>query len=266
MIPFTLERYRIVELYAELLHCSNMSLLNRSAAYAHMYDSEGRLQGGLAGLEELAQVIALNSTNDNDNDNEPMDEEDDQPTPARDFPVRNPSDDSPSLDSDESMTDSEDEPGTSDDEAMEEIAMYDDPQLSPIPVTQTLPSPTMAVASSPESVTPTDIGSSMTLSAPGSSPDSETSGITSRSSGRGSRRSSRSRRRATLEGSTEALLPIGEQLKRRLLDQKVVGTMIVSYHNSFAKSLNLNNSTRTCFSSFRGIISFTVQSTMLYIK
>ncbi|KAJ3514203.1 hypothetical protein NLJ89_g2505 [Agrocybe chaxingu] len=230
MTPFTLERYRIVELYAELLHCSNMSLLNRSTAYAHMYDSEGRLQGGLSGLEELAQVIALNSNNDREHD--AMDEEQDEVASSHEFPVRNPSDDSPSLDSDDDMSDSEDEPGSSDDEAMEEIAMYDDPQLSPIPVTKSLP-PAMAVASSPASTassesidqTPT---SSMAVTIT-SSPDSESSSMTRHStSGRGSRRSSRSRRKPTLDASVESL-PVGEQLKRRLLDQKIVGTMIDSF-------------------------------------
>ncbi|KAF8969575.1 SIT4 phosphatase-associated protein-domain-containing protein [Flammula alnicola] len=227
MTPFTLERYRIVELYAELLHCSNMSLLNRSASFSHMYDSEGRLQGGLAGLEELAQVIALNSNNESGN--EAMDESNDETAPALEFPVRNPSDDSASLDSDDDMSNSEDEPGSSDDEAMEEIAMYDDPPLSPIPFHQ--PLPLLTVAASPEnnaasSESLESRSSSGNLYAPGSSPDSDASGMTSRSSGRGSRRSSRSRRRATLEGSKDPLLPIGEQLKRCLLEKNVLVTII----------------------------------------
>ena len=210
-----------------------MSLLNRSAAYANMYDSEGRLQGGLAGLEELAQVIALNSGNDRPNDT--MADEDDDPPPARDFPVRNPTESSsPStLDSDEDM-DSE-EPGSSDDEAMEEIVMYD--ELSPIPITKALPQVTPAVMSSPED-TPsqatefvdqdpsignlTSFGSSSV-----SSLDSDSTGLTSRaSSGKGSRRRSRSRR--GVDVSVESLLPIGEHLKQRLLEENVVGRMIVS--------------------------------------
>ena len=263
MTPFTLERYRIVELYAELLHCSNMSLLNRPATYSHMYDSEGRLQGGLAGLEELAQVIALNSTNERSN--ESMDESNDETAPALEFPVRNPSDDSPSLDSDDDMSDddSEDEPGSSDDEAMEEIAMYDDAQLSPIPFAsaQSIPPSSFDVsglASSPESIgtsstppTPTDSGdgspntslgagasrlstlSSNATTTGGHSPDSEGAGMTSRRPGlrstHSSRRSSRSTRRTTLETPAETPLPIGEHLKRRWLDENVLGTMIVRW-------------------------------------
>ncbi|KAF8912191.1 SIT4 phosphatase-associated protein-domain-containing protein [Gymnopilus junonius] len=229
MTPFTLERYRIVELYAELLHCSNMSLLNRSSAFSHVYDSDGRLQGGLAGLEELAQVIALNSGNDREPEDMDQDNEYDEegPAPTLTFPVRNPAEDSSSLDSDDDMTGSE-EPGSSDDEAMEEIAMYDEP-LSPIPVHQGLPQ--LTVAASPEN---TALSESLDPSLKGntglsvaSSPESESPGLmSSRSSGRGSRRSSRSRRRATLEGSTETLLPVGEQLKRRWLDHGVLVTMI----------------------------------------
>ena len=60
-----------------------------------------------------------------------MADKDDDPPPARDFPVRNPTESSsPStLDSDEDMDSKE--PGSSDDEAMEEIVMCD--ELSPIP-------------------------------------------------------------------------------------------------------------------------------------
>lgn len=189
------------------------------------------MQGGLAGLEELAQVIALN--NNNEQGNEPMDEEHDETAPALEFPVRNPSDSSPSLDSDEGMTDSDNEPGSSDDEAMEEIAMDEEPPLSPIPFSQALPQTSPGVQSSPEVVVGSpdsqEERSPATIQAQGSSPDSESSGMTSRSSGRGSRRSSRSRRRTTLESSREALLPIGEQLKFRLLNEDVLCTMIVGF-------------------------------------
>jgi len=192
-----------------------------------LYDPEGRLQGGLAGLEELAQVIELNSGNDRPSDT--MADEDDDPPPARDFPIRNPTESSsPStLDSDEDM---DSEPGSSDDEAMEEIAMYD--ELSPIPITKALPQVTPAVMPSPED-TPSqaaevaDQDASMgDLTPIGSSSDSDSTGLTSRASSRkGSRRRSRSRR---VEVSVESLLPIGEQLKRRLFEENVVGRMIVS--------------------------------------
>ncbi|KXN91442.1 Extragenic suppressor of kinetochore protein 1 [Leucoagaricus sp. SymC.cos] len=62
--PLTFERFRISELLAELLHCSNMALLNRPSIHDNLYDSKGRLQGGLSALEDLAQVIQLNGTSD----------------------------------------------------------------------------------------------------------------------------------------------------------------------------------------------------------
>lgn len=237
MTPFTLERYRIVELYAELLHCSNMSLLNRSAVFSHMYDSEGRLKGGLSGLEELAQVIAMNSSNERAAEN--MDETDDETAPSMEFPVRNAAyDDSGSLDSDDDMTDSGDEPSSSDDEAMEEIAMYDETPLSPIPFATSLP-PISSSPISESSLVLSPQGQTVPSSPPPSSPSATSNPATpgsdadsgrmtsSRTSGRGSRRSSRSRRRLTIEGSRDTLLPVGEQLKQRWLDENVLGTMIV---------------------------------------
>jgi serine/threonine-protein phosphatase 6 regulatory subunit 3 len=79
--PLTFERFRICELFAELLHCSNMALLNRAAIHDGLYDSKGRLQGGLSALEDLAQVIQLNGSPEFDErgveTTEDEDEEDD---------------------------------------------------------------------------------------------------------------------------------------------------------------------------------------------
>ncbi len=243
-----------------------MSLLNRSTTYAHMYDSEGRLQGGLSGLEELAQVIALNSGNDRPN--EATAEGEDDSTPARDFPIRSLAEfSSPStLDSDEDM---DSEAGSSDDETMEEIAMYDEPQLSPTPDTKALPQITSNMTLSPESslAPESDDGilNTITLdpSAKGtSSPDSEASGIRFRPSRRGSRKSSR--RRTTIEGLVE-LLPIGEQLKCRLLEENVVGLIIVGFDIPCVQ-INVSLMHRTYFLSFLGTTSCTVPSTILCIR
>ncbi|QRV72459.1 hypothetical protein RhiJN_00473 [Ceratobasidium sp. AG-Ba] len=64
LIPLTLERFRIFEFYAELLHCSNMSLLNRRRGFGPSYDEQGRLMGGLDALEQLARVIDPNVSSD----------------------------------------------------------------------------------------------------------------------------------------------------------------------------------------------------------
>ncbi len=55
--PLTFERYRITELYAELLHCSNMALLNRAAGEGPQYSDDGVLTGGLEGLQTLARTL-----------------------------------------------------------------------------------------------------------------------------------------------------------------------------------------------------------------
>lgn len=55
--PLTFERYRITELYAELLHCSNMALLNRSPGEGPQYSKDGILQGGIDGLQILARTL-----------------------------------------------------------------------------------------------------------------------------------------------------------------------------------------------------------------
>lgn len=55
--PLTFERYRITELYAELLHCSNMALLNRAPGEGPQYSADGILQGGIQGLQTLARTL-----------------------------------------------------------------------------------------------------------------------------------------------------------------------------------------------------------------
>ncbi|KAG8887332.1 hypothetical protein FRB98_000201 [Tulasnella sp. 332] len=58
VVPLTFERFRVCELYAEILHCSNMTLLNRLPDIGPIYDDQGRLQGGLKALEDLARVCS----------------------------------------------------------------------------------------------------------------------------------------------------------------------------------------------------------------
>lgn len=229
--PLTFERYRICELYAELLHCSNMSLLNRSPEFSHLYDSDGRLQGGLAALEELARVIAIGSGEDRDNN--AMDETNDEIEPALELPVSKTSHGSPSLiDSDEDMSDDEDEPGSSDDDTMEEIAMYDEPIPQHVrtasPVDFPLQQPPIIVPSSPNAASlpsPAEIAAQgAALSQRTFSSDSDNSTTTARSHA-GSRRSSR--RINTLENSPDVPPPIGEKLKQKFLDMKVLSTLLV---------------------------------------
>lgn len=59
VVPLTVERFRICELYAELLHCSNMALLNRPAREAGpTYDANGYIVGGTDAIDALATALA----------------------------------------------------------------------------------------------------------------------------------------------------------------------------------------------------------------
>ena len=240
-----------------------MSILNRSPEFNHLYDSEGRLQGGLHALEELARVIAIGSGEDRDRDT--MVEDNDETEPALELPVSNASHDSPSLiDSDEDMSSDDDDPGSSDDDAMEEIAMYDDTSPSKNRSTSPLPQPPIIVPSSPSAASlppPSEIAAQGAAQRTSSfqSFDSDSLGTKTSSP---SRRSLK--RRTTVESSRESLLSVGEKLKRHFLDVNVLSTLLVS--ESQLLPFVLNHLSRTCFSSFPGTISCTVWYTILSIR
>jgi serine/threonine-protein phosphatase 6 regulatory subunit 3 len=237
-MPLTFERYRICELYAELLHCSNMSLLNRSADYDYLYDSEGRLQGGLPALEELAQVISMGSGEEDNRDN--MDERVDEIEPALEFPVHGAPQDSSSLsDSDEDMSDDEG-PGSFDDDPMEDITASGelkstdggskpksgatppsrtrsrspaDTRSGPVSQGDTLPPSTAAPGGSTR---PRRKGSNQSIGSAGST-------IGPRSTGR------RSSNRLTLGDISQSglAIPVGERVKHKMLDDNVLATILV---------------------------------------
>ncbi|KAL4256787.1 SAPS family protein [Pleurotus pulmonarius] len=228
LTPLTFERYRICELFAELLHCSNMSLLNRSPQFDYLYDNEGRLQGGLSGLEELSKVIAANSSDERDPD--VMDQTNDDIEPALELPVTSGSHSPSSIDSDEDMSD--DEPGSSDDDAMEDIAMYDEPLSVQSPTSNelVLEPPPMIVPSSPNAASlppPAEIaaqGAALSRAASfGSNSDTSDSPTVAPRS-HGSRRSSR--RTTMMDSTTFTPVPVGEQLKRRYLDIGILSTLL----------------------------------------
>ncbi|KAJ7193823.1 SIT4 phosphatase-associated protein-domain-containing protein [Mycena pura] len=230
--PLTFERYRICELFAELLHCSNMALLNRSVEFDQLYDSEGRLQGGLAALEELARVIALNSGDERDRDASMRLSQDDI-TPAHELPVTGSARSASIIvDSDEDMSD---DPGSSDDDSvtMEELNMYEDPTL---PISAPQPSPPFKRAASepppspplqePPHLVPSSPGASVSPPSPTSlkSPDPAMSTSTSTGSLR-SHSSKRNSRRSIVQ-QPDTPLPIGDQFKRRFIDLNIASTLL----------------------------------------
>jgi serine/threonine-protein phosphatase 6 regulatory subunit 3 len=88
-----------------------MSLLNRPPGVGPQYDINGRLQGGLPALEELAYVIAAGASHSVDTSGSLSDDENEM-EPAKDFPVSSTSHSvtlsSPSLDSEDSFSGEED--------------------------------------------------------------------------------------------------------------------------------------------------------------
>ncbi|KAG7093017.1 hypothetical protein E1B28_009314 [Marasmius oreades] len=197
--PLTFERLRIVELFAEMLHCSNMSLLNRPSSFDHLYDPSGRLQGGLSVMKDLGAVSEPHVKNQDDD----MTDDGNEIEPALEFPVTSTSRDSSSLlDSDDDMSS---EPGSSDDDAMEEIIMSDEPR----PIAS---SPTQDPPNSPPDNTTTTHGSAQLQNT--RRPSSEVQRSPN------SRRSSR-KMTLPLEQPPDTQTFIGERLKKRLLDLKV---------------------------------------------
>ncbi|KAJ3869056.1 SIT4 phosphatase-associated protein-domain-containing protein [Lentinula novae-zelandiae] len=217
----TFERFRITELLAELLHCSNMALLNRPLRYQHLYDAEGRLQGGLGGLEELARVISLGNE-DEDGDVHRFDGNDDMDTeiePALELPISSASSTSNAsslLDSDED----EDMSTSSEDDSMdmEEIAMYDEPQMQ-----STAEPPPLSPEVDMHAAEPTESNSvPPSVSADNIGPLRHGS-VSSLPTRRNSRRSTLPSASAP---SAEAPLVVGERLKKRFLELNVLGVLL----------------------------------------
>jgi len=195
-----------------------MSILNRSSEFDHLYDNMGRLQGGLSALEELAKVISIGNGAERDAD--AMDDREDSIEPAKELPV---STGRPmlSLDSDEDMI--VEEPGSSDDEAMEEISM------SPLPTSATLPPESAPPAQNtvcppPQSISPVPGSPTYTASQKRKSTDSFGSGSIHRTG-----KSSRQNSKKTLSSSTRMSLPIGEMFKKKFLELNVLSTLLVSH-------------------------------------
>ncbi|KAI5989239.1 SIT4 phosphatase-associated protein-domain-containing protein [Pisolithus marmoratus] len=162
---------------------------NRSSEHSYLYDSQGRLQGGLSSLEQLARVIAIGSGDEAEQENDgPRDEVE----PALELPIHNPRSSSV-LDSDDDMSD---EPGSSDDDAMEEIVMDDmatkDPRRRPV--------------------------------APQRSPASEGSVSNSPVSRAYSNHSRRSSKRTTRDLVSE--MPTGEMMKQVFLHESVLSVLL----------------------------------------
>jgi serine/threonine-protein phosphatase 6 regulatory subunit 3 len=89
-----MERLRIVELYADILHYSNMVMPNRSPGSKPAFDDTGRLVGGLAALNDLVEAMlgakganeqAVDEEDENDDASTDQEEEEEIERPS--FPI-----------------------------------------------------------------------------------------------------------------------------------------------------------------------------------
>lgn len=206
-------------------------LLNRAPEFDNLYDSEGRLTGSLSALDDLSQVITTNTeTGDQGN----LDADEDEMEPAEEFPVSGSRRDRTGLefsDDDEDMTD---EGASSDDDVMEEIDMNDElpPSSTPPPASpleDRLHHPPLIVPSSPNAASlppPSELAAQGAAMARGGFPRTASlSSLSSRPASAGSRRSTR---RAE-HGQRLSFMPMGDKLKQRFAETRVLTTLLVSH-------------------------------------
>ena len=228
IVPLTFERFRICELYAELLHCSNMMLLNRSPEFDQLYDSEGRLTGNLSALEELARVITINGES---GEQANLDTDGDEMEPAAGFPVSGACKERSGLDFSDEDEDMSDDGASSDEDVMEEIDMNDEPPAATPPMSpleDTLQRSPLIVPSSPNAATlppPSEIAAQGAAMSRSSLP--RTASDRSISSRPGSTSSRRSTRRNEPR-EHPSFMPTGDKLKQRFTETRVLTTLLVS--------------------------------------
>jgi hypothetical protein len=252
-----MERLRIVELYADILHYSNMVMPNRPPGSKPAFDDTGRLVGGLAALNDLVgAMLDANGANgqavdDEDNDEDDsmdQEEEEEEDIQRPSFPIssaqRKPLYESDSdIDSTEGSHENAVIPSTSVDVAL--IA----------PSRSTPPVPTLPGTASASSIDQLAERLS-SLSVPGSpagglrgnlKSERQFSTASGTKSPGGASGSSASRAASILQLSPsdisststskpieleELAKPLGERLKERYLELGVLNTLIVSYFPS----------------------------------
>lgn len=223
IIPFTAERFRICELLGELLHCSNMSLLNRSAEFNRLYDAQGKLQGGLHALEDLANVIS--AANGADRPGDPSGSDKDEVEPALELPVASSHTAVSGMNSDDD--DMSDDHASSDEDVMEEVAMSED--LTHSGTFSTPPGTPPTLTLSPAIMTSelsTDVSPKpRKISRRKNSSSSESSAKRQRSTSSTSPQTFRSSMH--LANSVQILsVSAGQRLKQKFLDLSVLSTLL----------------------------------------
>jgi len=138
------------------------------------------------------------------------------------------------LDSDEDTSDG-DGPGSSDDDEMEEIAMYDEPKLigrgsgPPSPVHTRSPAEQIPTSGNQSSELELESASADAAGSPQRKGSFQSNGSETPTVGRrsGSRRNSR---KSTAQDITKSEpIPVGERLKQKLLESGVLSTLLVRH-------------------------------------
>lgn len=226
LVPLTLERFRIIELYSELLHCSNMSLLNRRRGFGPSYDEQGRLMGGLDALEQLARVIDPNVSSET-----MMDQSLDSDTvqDSKELPASSASTDCSSLTSEDGVS-VDDEHADLDDPQVEDLTSSRGSTKSnsnqsassntvvPTPGTSTDMTPDPSAETDPFSDPESIVGSSDI-----STPRTEAS-----SSNTSTVRHSPVAEHYSMVIDRSAFEPSGDILKQQMIDLNIVSTILVS--------------------------------------
>ncbi|KAF8607974.1 SAPS-domain-containing protein [Ceratobasidium sp. AG-I] len=221
LIPLTLERFRIFELYAELLHCSNMSLLNRRRGFGPTYDEQGRLTGGLDALEQLARVIDPNISSESMMD---QSTDDDAAREAKELPVSSASTGSSSIISDDGVS-VDDEHGDLDSQLGDSALLGSSPKASPeqmyASTNPVMPTTSPMANSSAENLDPFSDPETITASSDISTPGTEAS-----SSNTSTVRHSPIEEHFGPVVDRSAFEPSGDILKQQMIDLNTVSTIL----------------------------------------
>lgn len=204
-----------------------MSLLNRSAEFNRLYDAQGKLQGGLHALEDLANVIS--AANGADRPGDPSGSDKDEVEPALELPVASSHTAVSGMDSDDD--DMSDDHASSDEDVMEEVAMSED--LTHSGTFSTPPGTPPTLTLSPAIMTSelsTDVSPKpRKISRRKNSSSSESSAKRQRSTSSTSPQTFRSSMH--LANSVQILsVSAGQRLKQKFLDLSVLSTLLVRFN------------------------------------
>lgn len=189
-----------------------MALLNRSPGSGPVYDQDGRLQGGLSALEELARVISVG--NEESNESEDVNNDSQDVVEAKELPVHSlSSHSSRSTDSSSLASDSDSELSDhSSDDALDDVPVSEHSEAL-FPIRTRSREPLSIHVSSDISIT-TSPDINRANSSVQSSHNSGTGDLSLMSN-------------SDLPSVTFKILPVGDILKKRFMEADVVSTLLV---------------------------------------